>query len=199
MTNPFEKGSAGPNPFGQGTPGPGPGAPDVPSRPVPSAPPASRPGPGGSGPGLATDTGSIGRARDAMNLDGRARDLKKAADGMRAAQERIAALAGVGTAADDKVRVTWAAATGLDQLHLDPRAMRMPSQELAAAIKQAITAAMTDLRRKTAEVMKEEAGVDAGNSTAAIQDLQDAFNSQMSEVNARVDQARRAMEQALRP
>lgn len=174
MTNPFERGSAGPNPFG--------------------------PGPSQGTPGLIADTAGMGsRARDAMNLDGRARDLKKAADGMRAAQERISGLVGTGTAADDKVRVTWAAATGLDQIHLDPRAMRMPSEELASAIKQAITTAMTDLRRKTAEVMKEETGVDASNSSAAIQDLQDAFNSQMSEITARVDQARRAMQDALRP
>lgn len=196
MSNPFESGSAGPNPFAARTPGAG--APSGPSRPAPSAP--SRPAPGSSGPSLIADTAGMGdRARDAMNLDGRARDIKKASDGMRAAQERISALVGTGTAADDRVKVTWATATGLDQLHLDPRAMRMPSAELAAAIKQAITTAMTDLRRKTAEVMKEETGVDASNSAAAIQDLQDAFTSQMSEINARVDQARRAMQETLRP
>lgn len=188
MTNPFERGPAGPNPFGQGTPGTS----------TPGAPP--RPSASTSGSGLLADAAGMGsRARDAMNLDSRARDLKKASDGMRAAQERIATLVGTGTAAEDKVRVTWAAATGLDQLHLDPRAMRMPSEELSAAIKQAIKTAMTDLQRKTAEVMKEEAGVDPANSSAAIQQAQDAFNSQMSEINARVEQARRAMQEALRP
>lgn len=187
MTNPFSSGSAASNPFAPRTPGPD----------APSAPP--RPAPSSSGSSLAGDAaGMSGRIRDAMNLDGRARDLRKASEGIRAAQERIATLVGTGTAADERVKVTWAAATGLDQLHLDPRAMRMPSEELAAAIKQAITTAMTDLRRKTAEVMKEEAGVDAGGGSAAIQDLQDAFNSQMSEINARVDQARRAMQEALR-
>lgn len=192
MTNPFNRDTAGPNPFAPRTPGTG--APSAPSRP---APPPVAPGSSGSG-GISDAAGLSARARDVMNLDGRARDLRKAAEGMRAAQERISALVGTGTAADDRVKVTWAAATGLDQLHLDPRAMRLPSEELAAAIKQAIKSAMSDLSRQTAEVMKEETGLDRRDSGAAIQDARDAFNSQMSEITARIDQARRAMDEALR-
>lgn len=190
MTNPFERGSNDPNPFGQG--GAGQNPPRVPVPPRPSA------APGVPGAGLGSVGTGVGeRAIESQNLDGRLRELKKASDGMRVAKERLAALVGTGTAADDRIRVTWAAATGLDQLHLDPRAMRMPSQDLADAIKQAIAAAMADLRRQTAEVLKEEVGAAPGGSTAKIQEMHEAFSSQMNDITTRVDDARRAMERAL--
>lgn len=193
MTNPFERGSNEPNPFGQGAPGPNP-----PAAPVPPRPSVATNAPGSRGPrsGL-VGTGDGERTIEGQNLDGRLRELKRASDGMRVAKEKLATLVGTGTAADDKVRVTWAAATGLDQLCLDPRAMRMPSEDLANAIKQAITAAMADLRRQTAEVMQEEVGATPGGSAAKIQEMREAFNSQMDDITTRVDEARRAMERAL--
>lgn len=202
MTNPFERGSSGPNPFGQGMPGAGtagtnPAGTPASTRQSPGqgAAAPSRPGaapvPGSSGPGIGDN------AADWQDLDGRLRELRKASDGMRAAKERLSTLAGTGTAADGKVRVTWAAATGLDELHLDPRAMRMPSQDLAAAIKSAVTEAMADLRRQTAEVLRAETGVSAGGSVAKIHQMREAFDEQMDEITARIDEARRRMERAL--
>lgn len=190
MTNPFDRGSNGSGPgvpapgvSGQGTYGQ--------SAPAPFRPAASEPGRGPGG-------GELGeRVMQGQDLDGRLRDMRKAADGMRAARERLASLVGTGTAADGRVRVTWAAATGLDQLNLDPRAMRMPSQDLAAAIKSAITGAMADLRRQTAEVMQAETGASAGGSVAKIEEMREAFGSQMDEITARIDDARRRMERAL--
>lgn len=202
MTNPFERGSSGPNPFGQGMPGtetPGANPAGAPAPPWqspgqgPAAPfrPGAAPMPGPSEPGRG------GNAADRQDLDVRLRELRKASDGMRAAKERLSALVGTGTAADGKVRVTWAAGTGLDQLHLDPRAMRMPSQDLAAAIKAAVTEAMADLREQTAEVLRAETGVSAGGSVAKIQDMREVFSDQMEEITARIDEARRRMERAL--
>lgn len=196
MTNPFERGSAGPNPYGQGAPGPEVSGQSPYGQTGQSAPaqsgagaPASRRGPSG---------GELGeRVMHDQNLDGKLRDIRKASDGMRAAREKLASLVGTGIAADGKVRVTWAAATGLDQLHLDPRTMRMPSEELAAAIKRAITDAMADLRRQTAAVLQAETGTSAGSSVAQIEDMREAFNSQMDEITHRIDEARRRMERAL--
>jgi DNA-binding protein YbaB len=196
MTNPFDRGSSGPSPFGHGAPGPGPagqrpdgqGVRGVPAPAQPAAP----------GPGRSPSGGDLGgRVVHDQNLDAKLRDLRRAADGMRAARERLASLVGTGIAADGRVRVTWAAATGLDQLDLDPRAMRMPSQDLSAAIKSAITDAMADLRRQTAEVLRTETGASAGGSVAKIEEMQETFTSQMDEITARIDEARRRMERAL--
>ena len=197
MTNPFDRGSSGPSPFGQSAPGPGPAAqrPDGQgARGVPA--PAARPA--APGPGRSPSGGELGgRVVHDQNLDGRLRDLRRAADGMRAARERLASLVGTGIAANGQVRVTWAAATGLDQLQLDPRAMRMPSNDLSAAIKSAVTDAMADLRRQTAEVLRTETGASAGGSVAKIEEMQETFTSQMDEITARIDEARRRMERAL--
>jgi DNA-binding protein YbaB len=77
-------------------------------------------------------------------------------DGMRAARKRITVLEGRAEAEDGRIKVTWAAGRGLDDLRIDPRAMRLGSDELADAIKGAITSAMTDLQRQVNEVMGEE-------------------------------------------
>lgn len=181
MTNPFDRGTGSPDPFGQGG--------QAPSAPFQ---------PGVSGAGRGPSAAEMGqRVMHEQDLDARLGDIRKASDGMRAARERLESLTGTGTAADGRVRVTWTAATGIDQLHLDPRAMRMPSEELAAAIKQAITEAMADLRRQTAEVLQTETGTSAGGSVAKIQEMREAFGSQMDEITARIDEARRRMERAL--
>jgi DNA-binding protein YbaB len=132
-----------------------------------------------------------------QDLDGKLREIRKVSDGMRAVRERLADLVGTGIAADGHVRVTWAAATGLDQLHLDPRAMRMPSQDLAAAIKRAVSDAMADLRRQTAEVLRAETGASAGSSVAKIEEMREAFDSQMDDITMRIEDARRRMERAM--
>jgi DNA-binding protein YbaB len=123
--------------------------------------------------------------------------MQKASDGLQAARERLASLTGTGTAADGKIKVTWASATGLDQLHLEPRAMRMASEELSAAIKQAIADAIADLRRQTAEVLQQEAGVSTRGGAKRVEEMREAFNGQMDEISNRIHDAKRAMERAL--
>lgn len=184
MTNPFERGSAGSNPSGAGTPGPGASGPS-PYPPGPSTEPR---------PTLSTD-GISERSGD--NLESRLREVRRASDGMRAAKERIARLKGTGTAADNKVRATWTAGEGLDELHLDPKAMRLPSGELSAAIKRAITAAMSDLSRQTAQAMREETGISQRDHAGRVQEMREAFHEQMDEIGDRIDSARRAMERAM--
>ena len=207
MNNPFDRGSGAPNPFGQGGPGPGGPGPGGPrQRPfgqgsqggqgAPGAPALNRPS--ASGPGRGPSGTELGeRVMHGQDLDGKLREIRKVSDGMRAVRERLAGLVGTGIAADGHVRVTWAAATGLDQLHLDPRAMRMPSQDLAAAIKRAVSDAMADLRRQTAEVLRAETGASAGSSVAKIEEMREAFDSQMDDITMRIEDARRRMERAM--
>lgn len=132
-----------------------------------------------------------------MDVDEQLRDMRRTADGIRNARERIAGLTGTGSAADGRVRVTWTAGTGLDQLYIDPRAMRMSSDDLAAAAKAAIVAAISDLRGQTAEVLQEETGVPPDGAVSRIADLRESFDREMNEIAARIDGARRQMERAL--
>lgn len=131
------------------------------------------------------------------DLDSQLREMRRTADGLRSARERIAALSGTGSAADGRVSATWAAGTGLDQLHIDPRAMRMSSDDLAAAVKLAVVSAISDLRRQTTEVLQEETGVPPDGAISRIADLRESFTSEMGEIAARIDEARRQMERAL--
>lgn len=84
------------------------------------------------------------------------RAVEQHANGMRAAKKRIAVLEGRAEAEEGRIRVTWVAGRGLGDLRIDPRAMRLGSDELAEAIKGAITSAMTDLQRQVDAVMGEE-------------------------------------------
>ncbi len=130
------------------------------------------------------------------DVDRYVQDAQRAAEGMRAVRARIAGLVGRAEASSGWIRVAWAAGTGLDELYIDPRAMRLRSDELASAISGAITDAMTDLRRQLNEVLRDEAGVPGDGGTVRLDDMQDAFNYQMDALTDRLDQARRMMQRA---
>ena len=130
------------------------------------------------------------------DVDRYVQDAQRAAEGMRAARARIAGLVGRAETSNGWIRVAWAAGTGLDELYIDPRAMRLRSDELAPAISGAITDAMTDLRRQLNEVLRDEAGVPADSGTVRLDEMRDAFNHQMDALTDRLDQARRMMQRA---
>lgn len=71
-----------------------------------------------------------------------------------ARREQTAELIGQGEAADGLVRVGCTARDPLAELTIHPRAMRLPSEDLAAAIRQAAALAATDLRGRTAEITR---------------------------------------------
>jgi hypothetical protein len=56
---------------------------------------------------------------------------------------------GVGVAADDQVRAVVRLPGQLTELHVDPRLMRLPSEELTEQVITAVNAALEDLRRKS--------------------------------------------------
>src|SRR4051812_15084207 len=87
--------------------------------------------------------------------------LKRAriqAEQIRDLQDELMALIGRGEAADGKVSVEYATGIGMQNLQLDPRAMRMASQDLAEAITSAVREAMDDLQRQTRDLTRAKLG-----------------------------------------
>jgi len=70
-------------------------------------------------------------------LDAAMRQLKEQLDSFQSQRDAVAALVGEGTAADGLVTVRTGAGGALQDLELDPRAMRMASQDLRDAILEA--------------------------------------------------------------
>lgn len=75
-----------------------------------------------------------------------------------ALREQVGDLVGKATSDDGHIRVTYTGAAGLAELSIDPRAMRRPSQDLAARIVRVTADARADLERQRAELVAESAG-----------------------------------------
>ncbi|MFC6087175.1 YbaB/EbfC family nucleoid-associated protein [Sphaerisporangium aureirubrum] len=117
-------------------------------------------------------------------------------------QRRTGTLTG---SASDGNRLVTAEYTqaGLYDLRLDPRAMRLPSGELAELIKQVIAAAAEDLREKAVALMTEVFG-DQDNPMKLLEDPQAAlakvkeaeavYDRTFDEVMAHLDTIRRRLD-----
>ena len=75
-----------------------------------------------------------------------------------ALRERVRDLVGQATSDDGHIRATYTGAAGLAELSIDPRAMRLPSQELASRIVALTAAARADLERQRTELVAESGG-----------------------------------------
>jgi DNA-binding protein YbaB len=76
-------------------------------------------------------------------------------------QEQVAALTGFAETEDQRVRVTVDSSGVVQDLSLDPRAMRLDSETLADTIKATIHAASADLRSKMEKLADETFGDDS--------------------------------------
>ena len=125
------------------------------------------------------------------------RQIEQAEATMREAESRLgnfqslrpalAELVGRAEAADGQVTVEWTA-NGLSQLEINPRAMRLPSTDLADAITTALREAIADLREKTRGALA-DAGVGAGSAPSI-----DEVRAQLAELRERtIDGARRSV------
>jgi DNA-binding protein YbaB len=85
-------------------------------------------------------------------LDGQLRQLLDATSKLRDLQEEIAQLTGHGEAADGRIRVEADNAGKLTRLEIDPRAMRMASEDLAEAILEAAQKAADDVMARSQEL-----------------------------------------------
>jgi DNA-binding protein YbaB len=91
--------------------------------------------------------------RGAERQLGRAKDL----------QERLSSVVGYAESEDGRVKVECANEKGVTKIQLDPRVMRMASEDLAETITQVSQQAMTDLRTRTQAAIREAYG---GNDAA---------------------------------
>jgi DNA-binding protein YbaB len=131
-----------------------------------------------------TDYSSFGHA----DMESSLRQARIQAEKIKEMQDELMALVGRGEAADGKVRVEYATGTGMRNLQLDPRAMRMASHELAEAITSAVHEAMGDLQRQTSALTKERLGElgDTEKLRSQVMAAQREFDSKMSAVNEQI-------------
>jgi DNA-binding protein YbaB len=117
-------------------------------------------------------------------------------------RERMAGLTGSAESSDGRVKVVCTSADPLAELHLDPRAMRMGSEELAAAIRQVSRQAREDLDRQANLIAEETYGQDE-NPMEALRDperlkknldeVQDMFKQAGNDTQAMMDLLRRGL------
>ncbi|MEW9551352.1 YbaB/EbfC family nucleoid-associated protein [Nonomuraea sp. NPDC050783] len=86
-------------------------------------------------------------------------------------QQRLGSVRGTGTAADGQI-VVGADSTGrIDSIKLNPRVMRLASQDLAEHLLRAVNAAQDDCNRQ-AQALIAEAGVITSVDEAALQSME---------------------------
>ncbi|MEV0404262.1 YbaB/EbfC family nucleoid-associated protein [Actinoallomurus sp. NPDC050550] len=117
-------------------------------------------------------------------------------------QEQLADLVGQAEGADGRVKATYTMAGGLTDLDIDPRALRMGSKDLAAAIKATVHEAAQDLQRQVGEVMSEVFGEadnpmklvgDRDAAMAKVKEAQAAYDRTMQDVMGEVDAVRKRL------
>ncbi|SEG79432.1 Conserved DNA-binding protein YbaB [Thermomonospora echinospora] len=88
-----------------------------------------------------------------------------------AAQGRLEEIRGIGEAADGHIRVTCNGQGRVEQIELNPRAMRLDSQTLAEQLTTGVNAAQDDAQRQIGELLGEAmGGVGFDPGTAVDQD-----------------------------
>jgi DNA-binding protein YbaB len=100
-------------------------------------------------------------------------------------QERSAELKGVAETQDHRVRVTCTIADGVADIHIDPRAMRMPAEKLSQTLKELIHEATADVRNQLSDLMAETYGEDA--NPMALMKNQEAVQQRIQEAAAVFD------------
>jgi DNA-binding protein YbaB len=118
------------------------------------------------------------------------------------ARERMAGLAGRAEAADGRIKVTCTSADPLAELEIDPRAMRMGSDELAAVIRQVSRLAREDLDRQANEIAQEVYGEDENPMDALrnrdelkknLTEMQEMFGKAGDDAQSMIEQLRRGL------
>lgn len=136
--------------------------------------------------------GGLGSSVDAQQLIEQMRaNLAKTTE----IRDRARELVGRATSDDGNVRVTFTGEAGLAELSIDPRAMRLPSQELAERIVRLTGQARADLERQRAELVA-EAGHDTAelsqeSSAAMLGELSTAYARSMDDIQTVFERFRR--------
>jgi DNA-binding protein YbaB len=131
-------------------------------------------------------------------------------------RERITAIVGKGEAADGRITAEYSSEGGLSALEIDPRALRLPSDELSQEIRAAVNAAAKDFQGRLTQVSGELFGakgdapdpndpeaaelfLDPSAALAQVENIGNAFAGQMKdllrELGTQQQRARDAAEQ----
>jgi DNA-binding protein YbaB len=132
-------------------------------------------------------------------IDDTLREAKNRLTDMGRLQEKLSSLVGTAESEDGRVSAESDNGRGLKKLTIDPRAMRMGSEELAEVITEVVADAIADLRRRTQEALQEETGhreYDPKAAQARIQEARESFDrialdaqSEMERLHRRVTEA----------
>ncbi|MGW5358908.1 YbaB/EbfC family nucleoid-associated protein [Actinopolymorpha pittospori] len=120
-------------------------------------------------------------------------------EAMQGAAAKMAELRGLGEAADGKVRVEVQAGGVVQSLEIDPRAMRMASADLSAAVLEAIQLATEDAGAKLAEIL-ETAMPGAGAGLAGLTDPSQAAegaDALQSNIDGIIESLQRSLREGL--
>ncbi|MFI7635670.1 YbaB/EbfC family nucleoid-associated protein [Nonomuraea sp. NPDC049400] len=126
---------------------------------------------------MALNPGGIGPD----DLERVAREADQALRQLSGLQDRLDTVRGTGTSADGLVVASADGSGRIDSIKLNPRAMRMASEELAEALLRAINAAQDDCARQTNGLIA-DSGVDVGGNQAAYE----AMERQVLETHAAI-------------
>jgi DNA-binding protein YbaB len=110
--------------------------------------------------------------------------------------ERLGSLAG-SAESDDGLLGAQISTAGLQNITIDPRAMRMPSEDLAEAVVAVVKRAEADLDRQRRELMAElgvgDAIPDLSESMASLERLRSRLDQGQSDVRAVFEEFQRQM------
>jgi DNA-binding protein YbaB len=111
-------------------------------------------------------------------------------------QETLASLVGAAESDDGRVRAETDSASGLKKLTIDPRAMRMGSEELAETITKVVAAAMADLRSQSQEAVQRVMGEkkrDPRDAKARIDEARASFDRIAVDAHSEMERLRRRL------
>lgn len=118
------------------------------------------------------------------------RDMEQNMGGLGKVQERINDAVGKGEAAEGRIRAEYRTDGGLTALDLDPRALRLPADELSEQIRTAVNAASADFQRQVREASSSmftmpenpEQALDASAALASLDKIANGFAGQMKQL-----------------
>jgi hypothetical protein len=96
-------------------------------------------------------------------------------------EQGVRAAAGSAASDDDRIRVAWSEAGGIDELEIDPRALRMASEDLAAQIRTVVNAARAQAQQQVATLVADAMGDGAPDPREVVADLPD-LQAQLDEI-----------------
>jgi hypothetical protein len=96
-------------------------------------------------------------------------------------QAKIDEVTGTATSEDERIQVSFSESAGVTALTLDPRVLRMPSEDLAAEIMRLVNAARQDTHAQIQVVLDDTLGDDARPDMEQINQQVTQMKQQMNE------------------